>query len=88
MQLKCLLKTVDFIPLVKSPRFWISPETVHFGSSIHVSSEIGHQLLSTYPGAFTVTNYDETTKKRSKQIVAADLTQGSAQEFARSKGSL
>ena len=88
MKLKCILTKTDFVPIVKSPRFWISPETIREGSSIDVSSDIGHQLLSTYPGAFKVTSYDEPTKKRSKQIVAADLTQGSAQQFARSEGSL
>jgi len=86
MKLKCILTKTDFVPMVKSPRFWISPETLHQGSNLDVAADIGHQLLSTYPGAFTVVSYDEPTKKRSKQIVADDLVQGSAAEFTIAEG--
>jgi hypothetical protein len=86
MKLKCTLVKTDFVPMIKSPRFWISPETLHLGSAIDVAPEIGHSLLSTYPGAFTVLSYDETPKKRTKQMVADDLVQGSAAEFTIAEG--
>lgn len=86
MKLKCVLVKTDFVPMVKSPRFWIAPETLHNGSNLEVAPEIGHQLLATYPGAFVVVSYDEPTKKRSKQIVAEDLSHGSSAEFSIAEG--
>lgn len=79
MQLKCVLKKVDFIPMVKSPKFWISEETLNFGSILEVEDAIGHQLLAVHPGAFEVLSYgvapEEKPKKRSKQITASELSE-------------
>lgn len=79
MQLKCVLKKVDFVPMVKSPIFWISEETLGFGSVLEIEDRIGHQLLAAYPEAFEVLSYgkleEEKPKKRSKQVSSEQLTE-------------
>lgn len=87
MKLKSMIKT-DFIPMVKTPKFWISPETLREGSLLVVESAIGHQLLAQYPAAFQVINYDdepnpapEKTRRR-KQMQASDLSTGQDETFS------
>lgn len=86
MKLKCTLLKTDFVPMVKTPRLWISPETLRAGTMVDVPADIGHQLLAAYPGAFVVVSYDEIPKKRSKQVTAEDLTHGAASEFSIAEG--
>ncbi len=84
MQLKCVLKKVDFIPLVKSPKFWISPDVLGFGSVLEVQEHIGHQLLAAYPGSFEVLGYGsakEEKKKRTKKVDESDLSHGESESF-------
>ena len=86
MKLKSMIRT-DFIPMIKTPKFWISNETLREGSLIEVPAEIGHQLLSQYPAAFQVVSYDEElspapAKRRSKQIVQSQITEGPAETFS------
>lgn len=75
MKLKCVLKDpkIDFVPMIKGAKFWISPETLRSGSVISVADDLGHQLLANYIGAFEVVSYGEEPKKRSKQIKEEDL---------------
>lgn len=73
MKIKCVLPRTDFVPMVKTPRFWISPETVKMGSIIEIEPEIGHQLLANYPGAFQVMDYNEVPKPRKKRMEPEDI---------------
>jgi hypothetical protein len=73
MKLECVLKKVDFVPMVKVPRFWISPETLKSGSILEVVPDIGHQLLAAYPGAFKVISYEEPAPRRNKRVEEKDL---------------
>lgn len=79
MQLKCVLKKVDFLPMVKSPFFWISEETLGYGSVLEIEDRIGHQLLAQYPEAFEVLSYgkleEEKPKSRRKQVSSEQLTE-------------
>jgi hypothetical protein len=63
MFLKCILKRTDFIPMVKSPRFWQSSKTLSDGDEIEIDDATGHQVLAAYPGAFQVVGYGEREKK-------------------------
>lgn len=75
MKIKCVLPRTDFVPMVKTPRFWISPETVREGSVLEVEPEIGHQILASYPAAFQVLEYGKPgPKPKNKKVEAADLT--------------
>lgn len=67
MKLKSTVRNADFIPMIKKPRFWLSPVTLKFGSLFDVEDDIGHQLLATFPGSFEVVSY-ESKAKRTKQI--------------------
>lgn len=75
MKLKCVLPRTDFVPMIKSPRFWIASETIREGSVLDVEPEIGHQILAAYPGAFHVLDYGKTgpSKSRNKKIDSGDL---------------
>ncbi len=74
MKLKCTVKNADFIPMVKKPRFWLSPATLKYGSLFDVEDDIGHQLLANFPGSFEVLSY-ESKGKRTKQVdTQAQLT--------------
>ena len=77
MQLKCVLEKFDFVPMVKSPKFWISEETLGHGSILEIDDVIGHQLLASYPGKFEVLSYgsEEKLKKKQKQVVGSDLSE-------------
>lgn len=86
MQLKCVLKKIDFIPMVKRPHFWISSETLNYGSVLEIDDTIGHQLLAEHPGAFEVVSYgalhqDEKPKKKTKKVDADQLSYGEAVQF-------
>lgn len=67
MKLKCTVKNADFIPMIKKPRFWLSPTTLKFGSQFDVEDDVGHQLLATFPGSFEVLSY-ESKARRTKHI--------------------
>lgn len=66
MILECVLKSTDFIPIVKKPKFWMAPTTMSFGSQLTIDDEIGHQILAAYPGAFKVTQYGDAPKAEVK----------------------
>jgi hypothetical protein len=75
VKIKCVLPRTDFVPLVKTPRFWISPETVRDGHILDVDPEIGHQILASYPGAFQVLEYGKPgPKPKQKKVESDDLT--------------
>lgn len=88
MKIKTVLDKTDFIPMIKIPRFWMAPSTLHKGSILEVEPEIGHQLLATYPKAFQVVSYDDPVKqKRIKKVDEESLTHGeSAAEFSVAEG--
>jgi hypothetical protein len=69
MKLKCLLEKVDFVPMLKSPRFWMAPETLKKGSILEVSPDIGYKLMADYPNAFEVLE----EKVRKKTVKSEDL---------------
>lgn len=75
MQLKCTLERVDFIPIVKfGGKIWQPAKTLAKGSIFDVQDEIGHQLLSGYPGAFEVLAFGEAAKRtRTKQVTKESL---------------
>ena len=82
MQLKCLLDKVDFVPMVKTPFFWISPETLRLGSLLEVEDKVGHHILAAYPGSFEVLKYDgQEVKKRTKKVAETDLEKSDASGF-------
>lgn len=82
MRLKCELERVDFVPMVKTPRFWMSKKTLKKDSILDVEPEIGHQLLAAYPGAFRVESYEDKKPERKKKVSEESLTHGeSAGDF-------
>lgn len=75
MKIKCVLPRTDFVPMVKTPKFWIAPETVREGAILEVEPEIGHQILAAYPGAFQVLEYGKPgPKPKQKKVESDDLT--------------
>lgn len=80
MQLQCTLESkVDFVPMLKSPRFWQPKSTLKAGSVLEVEEDIGHQLLATYPKCFKVLAYAEK-KTRNKKVDEASLQHGAPSE--------
>lgn len=69
MRLKCTLDKVDFVPMLKSPKFWIASETLRKGSVLEVAPEIAYKLMAEYPGAFEV----QEEKVRKKAVKADEL---------------
>jgi len=63
MLLHCIKKTTDFIPMVKTPRFWQSSKTLKFGDELEIDDLLGHQILATYPGCFEVKSFGDSQKK-------------------------
>lgn len=62
MQLQCLLEH-DFVPMLKTPSFWISPKTLKKGALLDVPDQIGYNLLATFPGAFKPLSLAEEVAK-------------------------
>lgn len=67
------------MPMLKSPIFWISSDTLTYGSVLEVDDRLGHQLLAAYPEAFEILTYttkeEEKPKKRTKQVTADQINE-------------
>jgi hypothetical protein len=71
MKLKTILNNTDFVPILKKPRYWVSSETLKFGSILDIEPELGHMLMAVYPGAFQVVSYEER-EKQSRRVKKMD----------------
>ena len=78
MRLKATIGKIDFVPMIKKPRMWISPTCLVNGSILDIEPEMGYQLLATYPGCFKILAEDEVSpvKRRNKKIEESDIVHG------------